>query len=74
MKKKAHTKKVRVKIDMVVEYEGEFRSLPNLPKIQQLQDALGKVFDQHNKAAEGEKAVAILPGAHFGFSLDWRKS
>jgi hypothetical protein len=75
VKKQPQTRKVRLKIDMVIEYSEEFRSLPDVPTMKALQDALATAFKKlHMGQGKVPKAIEILPGARFSYSLDWRKS
>jgi hypothetical protein len=43
--------------------------------VKALQDALATAFKKlHMGQGKVPKAIEILPGARFGYSLDWRKS
>ena len=72
---KTKTNRVRIKIDVTIEYDQEMNTLPRLPSCPLLHDGLSNVFDVLNKAKgnKGPKATGIAPGMRYQFQLDSRK-
>ena len=63
------SKRVRVRVDLVVEFDNELEGVPSrLADVQGLTDAFAKAI----RKSKVSGVEAILPGARFKFNLDFR--